>query len=276
MNKNKFLRFSLGFALTLFTFMAVTTHGDVPGSPVTVDGKQLTGVLRWKAVARKYVITIAVGGATKQQIETELAPEQIAKMQIAKPKDLDNAIRAVQSGKGESVIGALDKIAQEYSMLQWDEQATRWLVEAYMQKGDANSAIKAAERTVALRPETGYKGEMAVTYWQALLKGDRASKLEGLLDDAIKSGSREATAYALILRGDLILKRGESNDNLENALINGYLRVITLFRNVKAAQPEALYKTAKCLEKLGQTARAGEQMDLLRKDFADSEWARKP
>jgi len=247
---------------------------DVPGSVMTMDEKVFTGTIGWKSAARKFVVTITT--SSRQQIETELAPEQVKKMLIAKPRGFDEAAQAVQAGKGEGAIPILDKIAQDYAMLQWDEPATRWLVEAYMQKGEPANAVKAAERIIALRPETGYKGDMAVTYWQALLKSDRAAKLEGLLDDAVKSGQREASAYALILRGDLILKRGDSKENLEAALRDGYLRVITLFRAVRAAQPEALYKTAKCLEKLGQTARAGEQMDLLRKDFAASEWARKP
>lgn len=258
----------------MLVLAAARVLADVPGSVMTLDDKVLTGTIGWKQVARKYVVTITT--STRQQIETELAPEQVKKLSITKPKGMDEAVQAVQAGKGESVIALLEQIAQAYAMLQWDEPATRWLVEAYLQKGEPANAVKAAERITALRPEAGYKGEMAVSYWQALLKTDKVSKLEGLLDEAVKSGQREATAFALILRGDLILKRGDSKENLEAALRDGYLRVITLFRAVRTAQPEALYKTAKCLEKLGQTARAGEQMDLLRKDYAASEWARKP
>jgi tetratricopeptide (TPR) repeat protein len=260
-------------AAAALAMAAAIAAADVPGSVLTTDNKTFTGQIRWKPMARKIVVTITRG---TKQIETEFAPEQISKMAIAKPPGLDEAVQAVQAGRGESAIGTLDRIAQDYAMLQWDEPATRWLVEAHMQAGNAAAAVKAAERVVAMRPEAGYKGEMAITYWQALLKTDRASKLETLLDEAVKSGLREPAAFALILRGDLILKRGESKENIEAALRDGYLRVITLFRAVRTAQPEALYKTAKCLEKLGQTARAGEQMDLLRKEYAGSEWARKP
>jgi outer membrane protein assembly factor BamD (BamD/ComL family) len=250
---------------------------DVPGTLFTTDNRPVTGQIRWRPAGRKYVITMTQGAGTAQRvIETELAPEQVARMQIVKPRGLDEAIQAVRAGNGASVIAALEKISQEYTMLQWDEPATRWLVEAHLQKGAPADAIKAAERIIAANPEAGYKGEMAVAYWNALLKTDRTAKLEGLLADAIKSGKRDAVAFALILRGDLILKRGESKENLEAALRDGYLRVITLFRAVREAQPEALYKGAKALEKLGQTARAGELMDQLRKDFAASEWARKP
>lgn len=248
-------------------------RAEVAGSLVTTENKTFTGNIHWKAAARKYGVSIVAGQSITEMV---LAPEQVAKLIIAKPRGLDEAVQAVQAGRGAGAIAALDKIAQDYAMLQWDEPATRWLVEAHLQSGDAPNAVKAAERIIAIRPEAGYKGEMAVSYWQALLKSDKAAKLEGLLDEAVKTGSREASAYALILRGDMILRRGESKENLEMALRDGYLRVITLFRGVRSAQPEALYKTAKCLEKLGQTARAGEQMDLLRRDFADSEWARKP
>jgi TolA-binding protein len=274
MTKQTMRKYAALWCAAAVALVAVQARADVPGSVLTTEGKTFTGAIRWKAVARKYVVTITTTGGA--QTEMELAPEQVSKVAITRPRGLDEAVQAVQAGKGDAAIATLDKIAQDYAMLQWDEPAARWLAEAYMQKGEAANAAKACERIVALRPEAGYLGEMAVIYWQALLKSDKAAKLEGLLDEAVKSGQRDAAANALILRGDMILKRGDSKENLEAALRDGYLRVITLFRAVRSAQPEALYKTAKCLEKLGQTARAGEQMDLLRKDFAASEWARKP
>jgi hypothetical protein len=49
--------------------------------------------------------------------------------------------------------------------------------------------------------------------------------------------------------------------------------VVTLYKSVKAAQPEALYKAAQCFEKLGQSSRADSMRTELKRDFGSSEWA---
>jgi hypothetical protein len=113
-------------------------------------------------------------------------------------------------------------------------------------------------------------------YWRALLRENRTSKLDDFLVQAVKSGNRLASATALLLRGDMILKGGDTQDFHIRALKDGYLRVVTLYRTVKEVQPEANYKAAKSLEKLGMTARAQERRETIRKEFPGSEWAGKP
>jgi hypothetical protein len=161
-------------------------------------------------------------------------------------------------------------------MLQHDEEATRWLAEAYLQANNGADAIRAIEKITAVRPEAAYLGDLATVYWRALLRENRTSKLDDLLVMAVKSGNRLASATALLLRGDLILKDGDTQDVHIRALKDGYLRVVTLYRTVKEVQPEANYKAAKSLEKLGMTARAQERRETIRKDFPGSEWAGKP
>jgi len=51
--------------------------------------------------------------------------------------------------------------------------------------------------------------------------------------------------------------------------------VITLYKSERAAQPEALFKAAKCFEKLGQTQRADQLRTTLKGEFGSSEWAKK-
>ena len=79
----------------------------------------------------------------------------------------------------------------------------------------------------------------------------------------------------LIARGDLILAGGNTKEIIEKALRDGYLRVVTLYRNERAAQPEALFKAAKCFEDLGQTQRADHFRSRLKDEFGSSEWAKK-
>ena len=113
-------------------------------------------------------------------------------------------------------------------------------------------------------------GDLAVMYWQALLKANRSAKLEELLDQAIKKGGREASASALVLRGDLLMARKQPRD----ALKDGYLRVVVLYENVRAVQPEALFKAAKAFEALQQNPNAEKMRTMLRTKFPSSEFAK--
>ena len=53
------------------------------------------------------------------------------------------------------------------------------------------------------------------------------------------------------------------------------MRVVTLYTAITDAQPEALYKAAKCFEKLGQSARADQMKTILKDKYGQSEWAHK-
>ena len=258
----------VALALTMFT--AGAAMAQIAGSVVTTENKTMTGTIKWKVREKVYAIT------TANKVEIELAPANISELQIPKPKELDAAIASVQQGSAAAAVPVLEKIAADYLMLQWDTVATRLLADAYVKAGEPEKAIHVCEKVIASNPEAAYLGEMAPAYWQALLKAGRTSKVDDLLAKAIKSGNREASAYALTMRGDVILASGETNEIAKKALRDGFLRVVTLYKSEKAAQPEALYKAAKCFEKLGQSARADQMRSTLKSDFSASEWARKP
>ena len=249
---------------------AAQAAGGVPGK-LTVNNRDFVGMVRWKASAKEYSVM-----DPRTNIESIHPLASVQRIQITRPRELDAAIAAVKARNGAAAIAALTRIASDYTMLQHDEEAARWLAEAYLQTGNAAEARKAIEKVTALRPEAAYLGELATVYWRVLLQENRTAKLEELLALAVKSGDRAASATALILRGDLILKSGDSQDHHKRALKDGYLRVVTLYRSVRAVQPEANYKAAKSLEKLGMTARAHERREVIRKEFRGSEWANKP
>jgi tetratricopeptide (TPR) repeat protein len=155
-------------------------------------------------------------------------------------------------------------------MLQWDEPATRALAAAYLADNKSADALRVCDKVIAAKPEAAYTGEIAPIYWQALLKAGRGAKLEDLLEQAIKTGTPEATAPALIMRGDALFAKGD----FKGALKDGYLRVVTLFRSVRSAQPEALFKAAKAFDQLNQPSRAESFRKQLLTDFGSSDWAR--
>lgn len=252
--------------------LAGSVHAQVPGRVTTVEGKIIEGGVRWKAVAKKYSVVTKATNPGAPEIEIELAPSLIAKVEVQTPRELQAAVEAVRSGKASApVMAALDKIAVDYTMLQWDEVAARWLAEAHLANKTPAEAVKVCERVVANRPEAAYAGEMAVPYWRALLANGRTARLEEFLDAAVKSGNREASANALIMRGDALMEKKQPRE----ALKNGYLRVVVLYEAVRSAQPEALYKAALAFDALQQVPNAEKLRQKLRTDYAASEYARK-
>jgi len=262
---------SSGIVALAVAFLTSTALAQIQGVITTPEGRRIEGKIKWKIREKAYAVT-AKGG----NVELEMAPANIGELQIPRPKELDGAIASVQEGRAAQAIPVLEKIASDYLMLQWDKVATRLLAEAHVKAGDPEKAIRVCEKVIAANPEAAYLGEMAPAYWQALLKANRASRVEDLMAKAIKSGDRSASAFALTMRGDVIAASGNTQEITRKALRDGYLRVVTLYKSEKAAQPEALYKAAKCFDKLGQPARADLMRTTLKSEFGSSEWASKP
>ena len=246
--------------------------GDVPGAITTESGETHKGNVRWSARDKSYVVT-------KGNVELQVKETEVAELDIDKPAGFDAVIDQVQKGQGSAAIPALQKVAKTYQHLQWDKVAGRYLAEAYVSSGKAEEGLKACQSIISGEPSAAYRGELAPAYWSALLALNKMSVLESALTKAAKSGDRFSSGAALILRGDIIMKAGnESADAAKKALTDGYLRVVFLYRDAEVAaklQPEALYKAARCFEKLGQSGRADAMRSDLKKLYASSPWAAK-
>jgi hypothetical protein len=96
----------------------------------------------------------------------------------------------------------------------------------------------------------------------------QSSELEKQLNAAISSGSKEACAVAYMIRGDMMKDKGDP----KMALVDGYLRTVLLFENVKEIQPEALFKTAKCFEAMKQPAQADRWRKKLMAEYPQSSY----
>ena len=259
----------LPLAALLALLLGNEARAQVSGTIHTVDRKTVQGQIRWMSVAKKYVVlTVRPGGG---QFELELQPSQVDRIVVPQPKELAPAVQAARAGNLAAAIPVLEKIVKDYAMLQWDEPAARALAEAQLANNNAAAAAKACEVVIAMKPEAAFMGDLATIYWQALLKANRSAKLNALLDEAIKKGGREASANALVMRGDLLMDRKLPRD----ALKDGYLRVVVLYENVRAVQPEALYKAAKAFEALHQNPNAEKMRTLLRTQYPASEFAKK-
>lgn len=264
------LRNTLG-ALCAVLVAASVQAADPMGTLHNVNGGQTRGKLQWRNAAKEYVVTTDRGTFT-------FPADQVASVDVDRPAALDSAIKRVQSGSGlASAVKTLEEIAKDYRHLTYDKEATQWLATAYLKEGKAAEAIKACETVIRDDPTAAYTGAMAVQYWEALIKdGKSGTQLNRHLEKAIASGDKVAAASALVARGDAIMARGTSRANCEEALRDGYLRVILLYADPATdAYPAALYKGAQAFDGMGQGARAGKLRETLKSACPNSDWARK-
>ncbi len=257
MNKFKVTLCTLATALIALPALAEPT-GTVYGTAGSRTGK-----LSWANAKKEYTVTDAKGA------RVTFSEADVDRVVVDRPKELDANIKKVREGSNLSApIKALEDMAKEYRHLTYDKEATQWLATAYVKQGNADKAIKACEQIIRDDEEAAYMGAMAVAYWDALiLDGSKSAKLDGLLEKAIASGDVTAAASALLKRGDAILAKGTARANYEDALRDGYLRVVLLYADVNSDYyPEALDKAAKAFDKMGQSSVGNRLRDQLKKD----------
>jgi hypothetical protein len=191
-------------------------------------------------------------------------------LNIPEPSSFKEHVRNLgKSGiAGATAVSGLEAIARKYNMLQWDIKAFEALVPIYSEKGQHQKVMDACKR---VKDGRGKVSDSLVQYhWQALLATGKKGKLGIAIRDAIATGSRSSSAAAHLVRGDLYMKEGKPKD----ALIQGYLRVVLLFKDVKAIQPEALYKAWKALKEQGDS-RANRMRRKLLEEYPSSDYAKK-
>lgn len=256
----------------LCALMAFAASGAVTGTLVLENGESRKGTMRWSARDKAYVVTSG-------KVELQFKATEVAELDIVKPAALDGAVAMVAKGQGAAAIPTLKKIVDEYSHLQWDKVAGRYLAEAYIAAGNPTDALKACNNIIDDDPSAAYRGELAPAFWSSLMSLNRMSQLEKYLDKAAKSDDRFARGAALIMRGDIAMKEGkESAAACKKALTDGYLRVVFLYKEPEVAdrlQPEALYKAAHCFDKMNQSGRADFMRTELKRTYASSPWANK-
>ena len=231
--------------------MAMASAFAIQGS-ISTGAETFSGDIKWHGRDKKYVIE-------KGKITKEFALADVTSLDIPKPAGYDKAVSSVEAGQGTAAIPVLTKIIADYRMLQWDKPAGRYLAMAYIASGNAQKAYDVCAPIVAEDKSAGWSGDLASAYWQALLKLGKKDQLDGLLKKAATSGSRQSSAAALVMRGDIIVQgSNDAGEELKRALRDGYMRVVLMYQDAECRRErgEALLKAAACFDKLGQAARA--------------------
>ena len=263
-------------AAAAFAPAASAAPATITGSVITESGDRKTGAVKWSARAKAYVVTMKQGSTS---MEVEVPAGDVAELDIAKPAGFDQAVAQISKGQASAAIPVLSEILKTYTHLQWDRTAGRYLAEAYLAANNPDKAMEACKTVIDADRSAAWKGELAPAYWTVLLKTNQKSKLEEALKKAARSGDRYSSGAALILRGDQAMQDGgETPDAAKKALADGYLRVVLMYKDAPVAaqlRPEALYKAAACLEKVGTPARAEALRAELKATYPSSPWAAK-
>lgn len=240
--------------ITIAAVFAAACSWGVQGTIYT-DKTSQQGDIKWQPRAKSYIVSYKKGNTN---VSSEFPHADVTELDIPKPDNLDRLVQAVRSGSAANAVAPLEAIVKEYRMLVWDKQAGRWLVEAYIEVGKAKKALDVAEDIIKDDPKSAYSGDLAPAYWQALLKLGKKDELEKNLKKAAASGSRAASAEALIVRGDMVIAaEGDNAAAHRKALTDGYLRVALMYNDpeCKDARRTAMERCAASFEKLGMASR---------------------
>ena len=237
--------------ITGIAMMAAASAFAIQGS-VSTETETVSGDVKWHGRDKKYVIE-------KGKVTKEFKLADITKLDIPTPPGYDKAVQQVENGQGAAAVPILTKIVADYRMLQWDKPAGRYLALAHIAAGNAQKAYEVCAPIVNEDKTAGWSGDLAAAYWQALLKLGKTEQLEKLLKKATTAESRQSSAAALVMRGDIIVAASnDAPEELKRALRDGYLRVVLMYQDPECARErgEAMLRAAACFDKLGQAARA--------------------
>lgn len=246
--------------------LAQAAVAQVSGEITKSNGQKIQGTLSWKAAVKQYEVRPPNAAAS-----FPVPLDQVAGVRVAPPAALDAAAKAVRSGQYTGPhIATLEKIVNDYLMLEHDVTAMRWLAEAKLKQGSGKDVAKLFDKVMENRDPATVAPDAMRAYWDVLLEGERYSELRQQLKWGIEQGPRPVAASAQLLRGEMDMRRGQFKD----ALVDGFLRTVVLFQDVRDVQPEALFKAAKCFEELGESQNAEKMRKKLLSEFPDSSYSR--
>lgn len=232
------------------------------GSSIILKNKQAlnSNVIEWNEAAREYVIK--TGGASRS-----IPEDQVLQMNIDKPADYDKAKALIASRQYAQALPLLADLIRKYKKLVWDVESLKLQAQCYVEMNEPKKATSSLDALFAagatLTPA------LQKTYWTALQKAGDTERLQKDLVRTLGTGAPDLVAAAYLIRGNAYLQDG----NQEAALAD-YIKVVTIFKNEKEPQPEALYQAAILLEK-AQDPRATEFRKILANDYKNSEFAAK-
>ncbi len=169
----------------------------------------------------------------------------VADIQMDRPADLDKAIQLIEKDKGAEAITILESLIATYKMTRIEQEATGYLAEAYFVNKNFAKAASMMEDQIKDAGPSDISLENRRRYWQSLLALKREATLNKALDEAVASSNRAFSCAGRLMKADASQMSGQRED----ALLD-YLRVVTLYEDLKEFQPAALAGAVTVLEEL--------------------------
>jgi hypothetical protein len=143
-------------------------------------------------------------------------------------------------------VAGLESMVAKCHRLWWDVEAFKKLMPLLVKNGEAAKAIRLYKDMV---PILGPSMPLALQreYWNALAKNREDVALQKELTDTITGGGREASAWAYLMRGDVLAAQGKRAE----ALVEGYLKTVLMFDDIASCRKVALERTVAVMEELG-------------------------
>jgi len=264
------MKIFLGTVVTFCTLAcSVLTASAQAKGTIYIKGsdKGITGQIRWSQAKKGY--DVVRDGSDRG---TLVPLRKVERISVSRPAGLVAAARNVRDESYEGPhIDDLKRIVSVYLMLEHDMVAAAYLAEAYLATGNTRQAAATCQKVRANRTATQLSADFLRVYWRTLLESQKHSTLQQEVKEIIETGPRPVAALAQLMRGDIDVSKG----NYERALIDGYLRTVILFGDVRDVQPEALYKAARCFEELGESVNAEKMRKKLLAVYPGSDYSKK-
>lgn len=151
-----------------------------------------------------------------------------------RPKELDIAERLFREGRGEEAVPFLKRVKTRCRFLKWDQQAIQLLADYYFEAGDF---AQAATEFQALENQDIPQNRARLR--MSMVKGGDPEMVKAVLDEDIRTGSRNAAAQAYVMRGRLKADNGDVSGARRD-----WMKVSLFFKAQKdvAAEAENLLK----------------------------------
>lgn len=226
-------------------------------------GPAVTGMTRYLASSRMYKMEMKNPNNPASVVMMDIPLTDVESIRVVEPKNYKELVKKVELEQYASAAPALEAMQKDYLMLEWDVKAAALLVEVYVKLKQYSKAASTCREMLKINPDVLREGRFFMYYAEALMAEGKDAILTDLINEVIATGPRPSVAEAHVIRGDMLMKKGD----FKLALIDGYLRNIVLFEDEKASLPRALSKAIKCFEQLGENNNAEMMRKKLKQDF---------
>ena len=232
----------------LLAILDVSAQDKITMSNGTVQSGTVT-----KVDANSVTLKMAAG-------EIALPRKDIKEIEIAKPADVDAALKAAEAKKCAEAIPALKAITDKFGGLPipWVQQSLAALGDCQAASSQWPAALETYKRMLAYYPQTPYALKARVGLGQALVNEKKYDEAIKLVEEAIAPLRKELKVSdtdnrflgsAMVVLGDCYSAKEEWDKALES-----YLSTVVLYEKDKQAVDQAKQKAEAIKEKIKKSA----------------------